>query len=157
MTGHRLIPTSEARDLRNSSDYDDWEYGTEPIPGDTHWVKVRTLTQLYRHLIYVFTTSDTICSSRLARAGHPRDSQTETHGSHPLKTPRPQFFRMTDWYADYYRQSRGYNWNDLRELHSQPRRPNTSRCPTASKHSSLIAPHTMSGSKKSEGLLRLID
>ena len=23
---------------------------------------------------------------------------------------------MTDWYADYYRQSRGYNWNDLREL-----------------------------------------
>ena len=65
-TGHRLIPTSEARDLRNSSDYDDWEYGTEPIPGDTHWVKVRTLTQLYRHLIYVFATSDTICSSRLA-------------------------------------------------------------------------------------------
>jgi len=24
------------------------------------------LTQLYRHLIYVFATSDTICSSRLA-------------------------------------------------------------------------------------------
>ena len=23
---------------------------------------------------------------------------------------------MTDWYEDYYRQSRGYNWNDLREL-----------------------------------------
>jgi hypothetical protein len=23
---------------------------------------------------------------------------------------------MTDWYADYYRQSRGYNDNDLREL-----------------------------------------
>ena len=66
MTGHRLIPTSEARDLRNANDYDDWEYGTEPIPGDTHWVKVRTLTQLYRHLIYVFATSDTICSSRLA-------------------------------------------------------------------------------------------
>ena len=33
---------------------------------------------------------------------------------------------MTDWYADYYRQSRGYNWNDLRELSSQPRRPSTS-------------------------------
>jgi len=33
---------------------------------------------------------------------------------------------MTDWYADYYRQSRGYNWNDLRELNSQPRRPSTS-------------------------------
>jgi len=33
---------------------------------------------------------------------------------------------MTDWYADYYRQSRGYNWNDIRELQSQPRRPSTS-------------------------------
>jgi hypothetical protein len=33
---------------------------------------------------------------------------------------------MTDWYADYYRQSRGYNDNDLRELRSQPRRPSTS-------------------------------
>lgn len=63
----RRIETTEARDLRNSSDYDDWSYGTEPIPGDTHWVKITTLTQLYRHLIYVFTTSDTISSSCLAR------------------------------------------------------------------------------------------
>lgn len=23
--------------IRNSEDYDDWEYGTEPIPGDTTW------------------------------------------------------------------------------------------------------------------------
>jgi len=67
MTGHRLIQTSEARDLRNSSDYDDWEYGTEPIPGDTHWVKVRTLTQLYRHLMYVFATSDSVASPTLAK------------------------------------------------------------------------------------------
>ena len=66
MTGHRLIPTSEARELRNQDDYSDWEYGTEPIPGDTHWVKIRTLTPPYRHLMYVFATSDTICSSRLA-------------------------------------------------------------------------------------------
>ena len=69
MTGHpltRTIELSEVRELRNDPDYDDWEYGTEPIPGDTHWVKIRTLTQLYRHLIYVFATSDTICSSRLA-------------------------------------------------------------------------------------------
>ena len=69
MTGHhstRLIPTSEARDLRNQDDYDDWEVGLEPIPGDTHCVRVRTLTQLYRHLIYVFATSDTISSTRLA-------------------------------------------------------------------------------------------
>jgi hypothetical protein len=62
----RAIGTSEARELRNAEDYDDWDYGTEPIPGDTHWVKITTLTQLYRHLIYVFATSDTICSSRLA-------------------------------------------------------------------------------------------
>ena len=41
--------------------------GLEPIPGDTHWVRAKTLTQLYRHLIYVFATSDTICSSRLAK------------------------------------------------------------------------------------------
>jgi hypothetical protein len=62
-----LIQTSEARELRNSSDYDDWEYGTEPIPGDTHWVKVRTLTQLYRHLMYVFATSDSVASPTLAK------------------------------------------------------------------------------------------
>jgi hypothetical protein len=62
----RLIGTTEARELRNQPDYDDWDYGTEPIPGDTHWVRVKTLTQLYRHLIYVFATSDTISSTRLA-------------------------------------------------------------------------------------------
>jgi hypothetical protein len=54
-------------DPRNDDDYDTFEYGTEPIPGDTHWVRAKTLTQLYRHLIYVFATSDTICSSRLAK------------------------------------------------------------------------------------------
>jgi len=32
---------------------------------------------------------------------------------------------MTDWYADYYRQSRGYNDNDMRELRSAPRKPST--------------------------------
>lgn len=63
----RLIGTTEARELRNAADYDDWDYGTEPIPGDTHWVRVRTLTQLYRHLIYVFATSDTISSTQLAQ------------------------------------------------------------------------------------------
>ena len=63
----RLIGTTEARELRNASDYDDWQYGTEPIPGDTHWVRIRTLTQLYRHLIYVFATSDTISSTTLSK------------------------------------------------------------------------------------------
>lgn len=41
---HRLdlmerMPEQErlARWLRNGEDYDDWEYGTEPIPGDHCW------------------------------------------------------------------------------------------------------------------------
>jgi hypothetical protein len=40
---------------------------------------------------------------------------------------------MTDWYADYYRQSRGYNDNDLRELRSAPRKPST-QVPDVFKH-----------------------
>ena len=28
-----------ARWLRNGEQYDDWEYGTEPIPGDKEWAK----------------------------------------------------------------------------------------------------------------------
>ena len=28
-----------ARWLRNGELYDDWEYGTEPIPGDRSWAK----------------------------------------------------------------------------------------------------------------------
>jgi hypothetical protein len=40
---------------------------------------------------------------------------------------------MTDWYADYYRQSRGYNDNDLRELRSAPRKPST-KVPDVFKH-----------------------
>jgi hypothetical protein len=26
-------------EIRNSDDYDDWEYGTEPIPHDSTWTK----------------------------------------------------------------------------------------------------------------------
>jgi len=91
-TGHRLIPTSEARDLRNSSDYDDWEYGTEPIPGDTHWVKVRTLTQLYRHLIYVFATSENICSSKLAGLAIYEILKLRLADLDQLKEQDPNFF-----------------------------------------------------------------
>jgi hypothetical protein len=91
-TGHRLIPTSEARELRNSSDYDDWEYGTEPIPGDTHWVKVRTLTQLYRHLIYVFATSETICSSKLAGLAIYEILKLRLADLDQLKAQDPTFF-----------------------------------------------------------------
>ena len=40
MIGRQSIPTTEdkARELRNAPDYDDWEYGTEPIPGDHNWI-----------------------------------------------------------------------------------------------------------------------
>ena len=33
----RKLSCLDPSDLRNSEDYDDWEYGTEPIPGDTTW------------------------------------------------------------------------------------------------------------------------
>lgn len=35
----KLRPDQEqlAQELRNGEDYDDWEYGTEPIPGDHCW------------------------------------------------------------------------------------------------------------------------
>ena len=31
--------------LRNQNDYDDWEFGTEPIPGDKTWVKKKNCNQ----------------------------------------------------------------------------------------------------------------
>jgi hypothetical protein len=30
-----------ASQLRNQQDYDDFQYGTEPIPGDKTWVKMK--------------------------------------------------------------------------------------------------------------------
>lgn len=94
-TGHqstRAIGTTEARELRNAPDYDDWEYGTEPIPGDTHWVKIHTLTQLYRHLIYVFATSDTICSSRLAELAIYEILKLRLSGLISIRQQDPRFF-----------------------------------------------------------------
>lgn len=88
----RQIGTTEARELRNQSDYDDWSYGTEPIPGDTHWVRARTLTQLYRHLIYVFATSDTISSSRLARMAIHEILKLSLTDLSQFKQQDPRFF-----------------------------------------------------------------
>ena len=31
-----------AKYLRNQKDYDDFQYGTEPIPGDRTWVKKKS-------------------------------------------------------------------------------------------------------------------
>jgi hypothetical protein len=63
----RRIGTSSARDLRNSEDYDDWEYGTEPIPSDTSWVSPKTLTQLFHKIIAKLELADTVDSQKLAR------------------------------------------------------------------------------------------
>jgi len=63
----RRIGTSNARDLRNSADYDDWEYGTEPIPSDTSWVSPKTLTQLFHKIIAKLELVDTVDSQKLAR------------------------------------------------------------------------------------------
>ena len=34
------LSMQEKAALRNSSDYDDWEVGMEPIPGDTSWTSI---------------------------------------------------------------------------------------------------------------------
>ncbi len=88
----RLIGSTESREIRNATDYDDWYYGTEPIPGDTHWVKARTLTQLYRHLIYVFATSDSICSSKLAEMAMCEVLKLPLSRINLLKKQDPRFF-----------------------------------------------------------------
>jgi hypothetical protein len=91
-SGCRLIQSSEAKELRNQDDYSDWEYGTEPIPGDTHWVKVSTLTQLYRHLIYVFATSDSVCSTRLAQLAIEEILKLRLTSLVSLRQQDPRFF-----------------------------------------------------------------
>ena len=34
------------RDPRNQDDFDTWEYGTEPLPGDRTWTKQAALARL---------------------------------------------------------------------------------------------------------------
>ena len=34
-----LEQLSDPSSIRNAEDYDDWAYGTEPIPGDSTWTK----------------------------------------------------------------------------------------------------------------------
>ena len=62
----RRIGASSARDLRNLPDYDDWDYGTEPIPSDTSWVIPKTLSQLLHHIIAKLEMADTVDSQKLA-------------------------------------------------------------------------------------------
>ena len=61
-------PTTEvlARALRNSDDYDDWDYGTEPIPHDTSWISPSSVLHLYAHLLNKFQAEETVNMGRLA-------------------------------------------------------------------------------------------
>ena len=55
-----------ARTLRNEFSYDDWTYGTEPIPGDTAWVQPRNLQQLHQRLVQRFVEAETVNPAHLA-------------------------------------------------------------------------------------------
>ena len=61
------ITNDVARALRNETDYDDWDYGTEPIPGDTNWAaKGCSVLWLYCHLIQLFKESESISHEHMA-------------------------------------------------------------------------------------------
>lgn len=61
------IGQTTAKSLRNEESYDDWSYGTEPIPCDTSWVQPHTLNQLFIHLVDAFVSSESINHELLAR------------------------------------------------------------------------------------------
>jgi hypothetical protein len=69
-TGKSSAPTQTsealARTLRNSEDYDDWDYGTEPIPRDTTWASTSTVLNLYARVLQRFQEAETINMQRLA-------------------------------------------------------------------------------------------
>jgi hypothetical protein len=35
----QALASEDSSLIRNADDYDDWDYGTEPIPGDPTWIK----------------------------------------------------------------------------------------------------------------------
>ena len=37
-----LQQLADSSSIRNADDYDDWEYGTEPIPDDHTWTRKRS-------------------------------------------------------------------------------------------------------------------
>lgn len=55
-----------ARTIRNEADYDDWEYGTEPIPHDTSWAQKSTVLNLYARVLQRFQEAETVNMGRLA-------------------------------------------------------------------------------------------
>lgn len=53
--------------MRNENDYDDWDYGTEPIPGDTSWAAGGCSTLwVYARLIQLFQEAETVSPERMA-------------------------------------------------------------------------------------------
>jgi hypothetical protein len=64
----RTHPTTDAlaRTIRNENDYDDFEYGMEPIQRDTAWVAPSRVLHLYAHLLQRFQEEETVNLSRLA-------------------------------------------------------------------------------------------
>jgi hypothetical protein len=62
----RPIIDALARTIRNADDYDDWEAGMEPIPGDTNWVKSSSVLHLYAQLLQRFQEEETVSMERLA-------------------------------------------------------------------------------------------
>ena len=55
-----------ARTLRNSDDYSDWDYGTEPIPHDTSWAQSSSVLNLYARVLQRFQEAETVNMGRLA-------------------------------------------------------------------------------------------
>jgi hypothetical protein len=60
------IYTAIARTVRNEADYDDWEYGTEPIRGDTAWVAPTSVLHVYSRLLQRFQEAETVSHQQLA-------------------------------------------------------------------------------------------
>jgi hypothetical protein len=53
-------------DPRNDFDYDTFEYGTEPIPNDTTWIKTSSVLNLYARVLQLFQEAETVNMGRLA-------------------------------------------------------------------------------------------
>ena len=60
------IAEALARTIRNETDYDDFEYGMEPIHHDVSWVPPGSVLHLYSHLLQRFREEETVNLARLA-------------------------------------------------------------------------------------------
>jgi hypothetical protein len=87
------IGQTTAKSLRNEDSYDDWSYGTEPIPCDTSWVRPRTLNQLFVGLVDAFVSSESTNHEVLARMAIqqilqlPEETLLNLRSQYPSNTP----------------------------------------------------------------------